>query len=277
MPRFRTTDGLGLHYEDSGTGRPVICLAGLTRNSADFEFMRPQFPGNRLIRLDYRGRGQSDHDPDFANYNIVREGQDVIELMDHLGLDRAVIIGTSRGGLVAMALSLSHGDRLSGVVLNDIGPEVTQEGLARIMDYVGKEPDLPDLDAAAAALKHVHAADFPGVTLDRWRAQAAHMFHQKPGGGLGLRYDAALHKALSGQAATGDAPDLWTLFDHLRSIPLATIRGANSDLFSKQTLEKMKKRHPGMIVAEVPKRGHVPFLDEPEALDAIRALLEDAA
>jgi pimeloyl-ACP methyl ester carboxylesterase len=276
MARFTTSDGLSLHYEDEGTGAPVLCLAGLTRNSADFAFLLPHLAGYRVIRLDYRGRGRSDHAPDHMSYNILREAQDAVELLDHLGLARAALIGTSRGGLVAMAMAHAHPGRLSGVVLNDIGPEVATEGLERIMDYVGREPELPDLDTAAAALAHVHAAGFPGVPLTRWRAQAEAMFAEKPGGGLALRYDARLRDALIGQAGAGDGPDLWLMFDALRDLPLATIRGANSDLLSPATLAAMQARHPGLIAATVPDRGHVPFLDEAQALAAIHTVLEQA-
>jgi len=274
MARFVTSDGLSLHYEDEGTGQPVLCLAGLTRNSADFGFLAPHLADCRLIRMDYRGRGQSDHATDFMSYNILREAQDAVDLLDHLGLARVTLIGTSRGGLIAMALAHTAPARLAGVVLNDIGPEVAETGIARIMDYVGKPPDLPDLDACASALAHVHADAFPGVPLARWRAQAAAMFHEKPGGGLGLRYDARLRDALVGQAGAGDAPDLWQMFDALHDLPLAAIRGANSDLLSPETFARMQARHPGLIAATVPDRGHVPFLDEPEALAVIRAVLE---
>ncbi|MFB9150614.1 alpha/beta fold hydrolase [Roseovarius ramblicola] len=274
MARFATSDGLSLHYEDEGAGQPVLCLAGLTRNSADFDFMAPHLADTRLIRLDYRGRGQSDHAADFMSYNILTEARDTTELLDHLGLDRVTIIGTSRGGLIAMALGHTAPDRLAGVVLNDIGPEVTAEGIGRIMDYVGNEPDLPDLDACAAALAHVHADAFPGVPLARWRAQAGAMFFEKPGGGLGLRYDARLRDALVGQAGAGEAPDLWQLFDALDGTPLAAIRGANSDLLSKDTFQKMQDRRPDMIATTVPDRGHVPFLDEPQSLTAIRTVLD---
>jgi pimeloyl-ACP methyl ester carboxylesterase len=272
MPRFTTSDGLALHYTDEGTGTPVLCLAGLTRNGADFAFLAPHMAGVRLIRPDYRGRGQSDHAADHTTYNILREGQDAVELLDHLGLDRAVLIGTSRGGLIAMALTPAHRDRLAGVVLNDIGPEVAEDGLARIMDYVGRAPPHPDLDAAAQALMEGHADDFPGVPFERWRAQAEAMWFDKPEGGVGLRYDPKLRDALAGQAGAGAAPDLWQLFDGLAGLPLASIRGENSDLFTAATQARMAERHPGMIAVTVPDRGHVPFLDEPEALDAIRAV-----
>ncbi|MEQ9259665.1 MAG: alpha/beta hydrolase [Roseovarius sp.] len=274
MPRFTTSDGIALHYEDEGAGLPVLCLAGLTRNSADFAFMAPHLPGKRLIRMDYRGRGQSDYPEDFMTYNILREGQDAVELLDHLGLERAALIGTSRGGLIAMALSVTHPGRLMGVVLNDIGPEVAPIGIERIMDYVGKEPPFATLDAAAEALKAGHEAGFPGVPLERWRQQAEFMWYEKPEGGIGIRYDARLRDALVGQAGAGEAPDLWQLFDGLKPLPVAAIRGANSDLLAPETFAKMQERIPEMIVAEVPDRGHVPFLDEPQALAVITELLE---
>ncbi|MRU16659.1 alpha/beta hydrolase [Roseovarius sp. A21] len=277
MPRFTTSDGLSLYYTDEGEGRPVLCLAGLTRNGADFSYLAPHLPGVRLIRMDYRGRGQSEYASDPMTYNILREGEDAIELLDHLELAKATVIGTSRGGLISMALSVTHPDRLQAVVLNDIGPVVDAAGLERIMDYVGKTPPFPDLDAAAQALASGHAHDFPGVPVSRWREQAEFMWEEAPGAGLVLRYDPKLRDALIGQAGVGEAPDLWEMFDGLKDIPLAAIRGANSDLLTAGTLEMMQARHPGLIAATVPDRGHVPFLDEREALSAIHHLLEKSA
>ena len=277
MAYFTTSDGLNLYYEDQGTGRAVLCLAGLTRNARDFDFVAPHLRDLRLLRMDYRGRGQSDFDPDFTNYTILREALDVIELLDHLRLERVTILGTSRGGLIAMALAAGHPDRLAGVILNDIGPDVTATGLERIMDYVGKRPAAATLDEAARMLQAAHADDFPGVPIERWRAQAEAMFIEEPEGGLALRYDPRLRDALSGQAGVGEAPDLWQLFDALRNTPLAVIRGANSDLLTAETVAQMQARHPSLIATTVPDRGHVPFLDEPEALLAIRTLLEAGA
>lgn len=274
MAKFTTSDGITLHYTDDGEGPVILCLAGLTRNIADFTYLMPHLKGYRVIRMDYRGRGLSDYPKDYMTYNILREGQDAIELLDHLGVDRVTLIGTSRGGLIAMLLSVTDQERLNGVVLNDIGPEVTEIGIQRIMDYVGKEPPFDNLDRAADALAAGHAEGFPGVPLSRWREQAEFMWTDKPGGGVGLRYDARLRDALIGQAGVGDAPDLWSLFDGLAEMPLAVIRGENSDLLSADTHDKMSARHPNMISAVVPERGHVPFLDEPEALRAIRSLLE---
>ncbi|AAV97567.1 hydrolase, alpha/beta fold family (plasmid) [Ruegeria pomeroyi DSS-3] len=275
MAAFTTTDGLRLFYEDEGTGQPLLCLAGLTRCSRDFEFLRPHVTDLRLIRLDYRGRGQSDYDPDYRNYNVLREAHDVIELLDHLGLDRVTVLGTSRGGMIAMALAASHPDRLAGVILNDVGPVIEPAGIARIMDYVGKKPVSKTHDQAALALKQAMEPQFPGVPLSVWRKQAEIQYAASDQG-LALRYDDGLHKALLDQAATGAIPDLWLFFEALRDIPTAVLRGANSDILGAGTVAEMHRRHPGLISAEVPDRGHVPFLDEPQSLDLIRRILETA-
>ncbi|WP_306116936.1 MULTISPECIES: alpha/beta fold hydrolase [unclassified Roseovarius] len=274
MPTFQTTDGLTLYYEDDGKGASVLCLAGLTRNSRDFDFVAPHLAHKRLIRMDYRGRGKSDYDPDFMNYSIMREAQDAIELLDHLGLEKVTLLGTSRGGLIAMVLAYAHKSRLNGVILNDIGPVVDAGGLERIMDYVGKEPNFATYAAAAEGLAAVYGDDFPGVIYNRWLVQAEFMWAEQGKETLALRYDARLRDALVGQAGAGDAPDLWSLFAALEGLPLASVRGANSDLLTAETQAEMARRHPGMIAATVPDRGHVPFLDEPEALKAIADLLE---
>jgi pimeloyl-ACP methyl ester carboxylesterase len=275
MAFFTTSDGKRLFYEDSGTGSPLICLAGLTRTGGDFRYLAPLVTDLRMITMDYRGRGQSDYDPEYLNYNIFREAEDVIELMDHLGLQRATILGTSRGGLIAMALAASHVERLRHVILNDGGPVIEATGIAQILDNIGRRPRWKTHEEAAQALAKLTEAAFPGVPLERWHEQAMVQFEQSDTG-LALRYGPALRTALMEQVAAGPPADLWPLFDALRDIPTGVIRGANSDLLSPATVAEMHNRHPDLLSAEVPDRGHVPFLDEAEEIELIRTILRAA-
>ncbi|MFU8883486.1 MAG: alpha/beta fold hydrolase [Rhodobacterales bacterium] len=275
MPHFQTSDGLSLYFEDQGAGLPVLCLSGLTRNARDFDFMAPHLPGIRLIRLDYRGRGQSDWAPDPLSYTVPREARDVLELLDHLGLEQVAVIGTSRGGLIAMVLAAMAKDRLLGVALNDIGPELDPGGLDVIMGYLGRHPDAATLDDLAVMRKTAMEAKFLGVPLARWRQEVTHTHRETPDG-VRINYDPGLRDAVIAAGATG-APDLWPLFDAIAPLPAAVIHGANSDLLTAATVAKMAARMPGLIVAHVPDRAHIPFLDEPEALDALRQWLEQLA
>ncbi|MFA8387169.1 MAG: alpha/beta fold hydrolase [Pelagibaca sp.] len=270
MPRFTTSDGLSLHYTDEGDGLPVLCLAGLTRDGRDFGFVAPHLEDVRLIRLDYRGRGQSDWgDP--STYQIPIEGRDAVELMDHLGLDKAAVLGTSRGGLIAMVLAATVKDRLLGVALNDIGPEIAPEGLEVIKDYLGRPPVLKTHAEMAAARARV-LTGFANVPPERWLQEAQILFNETDNG-LELTYDPRLREAVLDGGAQ-PVPDLWPLFDALSGLPLACLRGANSDLLSPATFTEMKRRRPDMVAVEVPDRGHIPFLDEPESLNALRRWLD---
>ncbi len=278
MPLLRTLDGLDLHFSDEGDGAPdalpLLCLAGLTRNGADFDHVAPHLhamrPGLRLIRLDARGRGRSDRgDP--ATYNVPQEAHDVLLLLDHLGIERAAILGTSRGGLVAMLIAATAKHRLRGVALNDIGPEIAPGGFETIKGYIGRNP--PERTWAEAAAARARAwTRFEDVPQARWLAEVRNQFDEGPAG-LSIRYDPRLRDAVLAAGAQPVA-NLWPLFDALAGLPLALIRGANSDLLDAGTADEMARRRPDMIRAEVPGRGHVPFLDEPQALEALRTWLE---
>ncbi|PPB82291.1 pimeloyl-ACP methyl ester carboxylesterase [Albidovulum inexpectatum] len=268
---FTASDGARLAWRDDGAGPPVLCLAGLTRSGRDFDFLVPHLVHRfRMIRPDYRGRGDSEWTGG-ATYTVEREARDVLELMDHLGIDRAAIIGTSRGGLIGMALAAGAHGRMAGLCLNDIGPVIERAGLERIKDYVGRNPAARSLDEIARKLPAA-MPEFRNVPPERWRAFAERQYEETPQG-LRIRYDPELRQSFL-QAFSAPPADLWPLFDACAGLPLALIRGANSDLLSPETVAAMRARRPDMIVAEVPDRGHVPFLDEPEALAAIDAWLE---
>ena len=270
--RFTAADGTGLHFTDEGPrdGKPVLCLSGLTRNGTDFDYVAPHLGDVRLIRMDYRGRGRSDW-ADPLTYQVPVEAGDALALLDHLGIARAAVLGTSRGGLIAMVLAATAKERLTGVCLNDIGPVIEPEGLGAIRDFLGQPPAQKTLEEAAVARSRFMAG-FDGVPMERWRAEAAKHYVEGPEG-LSINYDPRLREAFLA-AFDAPAPDLWPVFDALEGLPLALIRGANSDLLSAATASEMRRRRPDMLFADVPDRGHVPFLDEPEAVAVIRAWLE---
>ncbi|WP_420327865.1 alpha/beta fold hydrolase [Mameliella sp.] len=269
MPSFQSSDGVSLFYRDEGEGLPLLCLAGLTRDGRDFDFVAPHLEGVRLIRLDYRGRGQSGWAP-HETYQIPVEGRDALELMDHLGLEKAAILGTSRGGLIAMVLAATAKDRLLGVALNDIGPEIAGPGLKVIEGYLGRKPPQKTLAEVAQRRAEVMTG-FVGVPEARWMEEAERLFVETDQG-LELTYDPRLREAVLGGGAQ-PAPDLWPLFDALEGLPLCALRGENSDLLTPECFGQMQQRRPDMIATEVKGRGHIPFLDEPEALEALQKWL----
>ncbi len=272
---FTTSDGLKLAWQEEGAGLPVLCLPGLTRNAADFDELAAALGGRyRLIRLTLRGRGRSDRDPDWKNYSVPVEARDVVEFLDFLGLPKVTVVGTSRGGIIAMLLAATAKDRLAGVLLNDVGPVIDPEGIANIMSYLGMAPKVRTHAEAAKALEARIGARFPNLTPAKWLSLAERWFDQGPDG-LVLNYDPRIREAL--EAASGPAVDMWPLFDALAGLPVAVVRGANSDLLSAETVAEMARRHPGLIVAEVPERGHVPFLDEPEVQAAFAELMAEVA
>lgn len=271
MPHFKSSDGLNIHYTDEGEGLPVLALSGLTRNSSDFDFVAPHLKGIRLIRMDYRGRGRSDWAEDWTTYSIPVEGRDAVELLDHLGLDKVAVLGTSRGGLIAMVLAAVVKDRLLGVAMNDIGPAIEPAGLEIIKQYVGSNPAQKTL-AEAAAKRPDFAVGFANVPASRWMEETERLYRETSDG-LVITYDPKLRDAVLA-SAEALAPDLWPYFDALEGLPIACIRGANSDLLSQETLDEMQRRRPDLIAVNVPDRAHIPFLDEPESLDALTRWLE---
>ena len=266
MPTFTASDGARLHYSDEGTGTPVLALSGLSRNGSDFNYLAPHLPdGIRFVRLDYRGRGKSEW-TGAETYTIPTEAGDVLALLDHLGLERVAILGTSRGGLIAMALATFAKARLTGVCLVDIGPDLAAPGMEAIRDYIGKNPPQKTY-AEASAMRANLIPGFDDVPQSRWDEEVR-MHYVETSEGLKINYDPALRDAV---LATADAPlpDLWPMFDALDGLPLALVRGANSELLAIETADEMARRRPDMLRVDIPGRGHVPFLDEPEAVDVI--------
>lgn len=278
---YTSGDGLALYARDypatGGPARlPVICIHGLTRNSSDFDELAPLVAntGRRVIAVDVRGRGNSDRDPNPANYTAMVYAGDIIKLMNDLGIARAVFIGTSMGGLITMTLAARRLDLVAAAIINDIGPVISPRGLDRIAGYAGKTAALASWGEAANYVRDINVCAFPDNPSSEWEKWARRAFEQRDDGLLRPRYDPKVAIALQ----TGKLPPTSLAarmaFRRLaRRRPTLLVRGALSDLVEPEQAAWMRKAAPELQYVEVPNVGHAPMLTEPEALDAIRAFL----
>lgn len=269
-------DGLKLYTRVYPGPRPsagsVLCLHGLTRNSRDFEDLAPHLQHRyRVIVPDVRGRGLSARDPNPQNYQPAIYLQDILSLLDSVEAQRVAVIGTSMGGLLAMMLAVGSRDRVSGVVLNDMGPEVDPAGLERIKGYAGRLPPPKNWDDAVAQTQTVFGNAWPNLSAERWSALTRRGYREDEKGALNVDADPMIGEML--RAAPSATANLWPFWKALRGTPMLAIRGAQSDILSAATFAKMKAENPELKQLEVAQRGHVPLLDEPECVAAIDAFL----
>jgi len=283
--RWTSSDGLSLFARDypgadGPASLPVIAIHGLTRNSADFDAIAPLIArgGRRVLALDVRGRGRSDRATDPMTYQPPVYANDVLALLEQAGLERAVFLGTSMGGLITMALAAMRTRVVAAAILNDIGPQVSPEGLARIAAYSGQPVETPTWAAAAAYARRINAIALPHYSDADWDAFARRTFREGTEGSPVLDYDPDIAVPIRAAGARTLAPNLWPYFRRLaRKRPTLLIRGATSDLLGADIAARMQKAAPDMAYAEVPGVGHAPMLDEPEARSAIFAFLRDVA
>jgi len=279
--RFVTApDGLRLHLRDygdrSGTRLTAVCLPGLSRNAADFDALAGALAGGagdeaarrRVIAIDLRGRGLSDYDPNPQNYSVRVELADVLAVIAAMEVAPALIVGSSRGGLIAMSMAVRHPCAIGGVVLNDIGPVIEAKGLMRIKGYVGKLPQPTSFEEGGDILRRISAAQFPKLEAADWLAAAKSNWREQNGRFVAT-YDPALARTLDDIGPDRPIPTMWPQFDALGQMPALVIHGANSDILSAETVEAMRERHPDMDVFEVADQGHAPLLADAETIGRI--------
>lgn len=265
-------------YPAADPAAPVLLMMhGLTRNSADFDPLAAHLAGPyRLIVPDQRGRGLSEWDPDPAQYRPDVYAQDMLALLDGLGIARAGLIGTSMGGLMAMVMHALRPGLASAMVFNDIGPELDPAGIARIQGYVGPAGAMANWTQAAARCRAINAPALPDHGDAEWLAFARRTCRENADGTVSFAYDPAISGSVEGDDPQTVPPDLWPLWDLLDAVPVLVVRGALSDLLSAETERAMARRHSGPYVSvEVPRTGHAPILDEAAALTAIKAFCKD--
>jgi pimeloyl-ACP methyl ester carboxylesterase len=271
-----SADGLRLHFRDypGDPNRPaLLCLPGLTRNARDFEGVAQRMAGKRrVIAVDLRGRGESDVAIDPLTYVPPVYLQDVGALIAEQCVGPVVLLGTSLGGLIAMLLSLTARPALAGVLLNDVGPEIHAEGLARIVSYVGRGERFASWDEAARQIAASHDGAFPDYTQADWLAWA-HRMCRESDDAIVFDYDPRIAEPFK-LPQPEPAFDLWPAFETLHGLPALLVRGQLSDILTAQTASEMVRRVPTMELVTVPRVGHAPTLEEPDAVLAIDRLLD---
>jgi len=273
---FSAQDGRRLYCRDYGdplsARTPVLCLSGLTRNSADYAELADRLSTERrVLCLDYRGRGRSTYDPDWRHYDPYVYIGDIAHLAAVTGIGRTVVVGTSLGGLLAIGLSVLRPTLLAGVVLNDIGPNVASPGLNRILQYVGIDSPQSDWDGAVRFLKELMPTLAPKANDAWWRTHAEATYRKGADGLLHFDWDLAIAKPIERQRRA--MPDLWTMFRGLSAIPTLAFRGALSDVLGEDVFRRMALEKPDLVCVTVPDVGHTPSLSEPEATEALDAFL----
>ena len=272
---YQSTDGLSLYARDYGGEKDntILAMHGLTRNSADFEESVSYLTNyGRVIAVDQRGRGRSDYDPNWRNYNPTRYVEDMWVLLDYLNIEKAILLGTSMGGIMSMIMGAQQPDRVKAIILNDIGPVVEQTGLSRIKNYVGKMPPVRSWDEATSQAAELNADFYPSYRKADWLAFAKRTYIERDGVPV-LAYDQGLSKPIEAEDSATVPPELWSLYEACIDIPTLIVRGELSDIISEKTLDEMVKRHKKSRAVTVPNTGHAPFLIEPEAQAALEGFL----
>lgn len=279
---WQAADGLSLFgkiWPGTSTLTPVLCLPGMTRSSNDFDSLAaflssPDGGGRTVLSFDLRGRGRSAYcDP--STYSIVQEVDDVVRGLKVAGVDKVVLVGTSRGGLVSMTMALLHPEVIRAAVLNDIGPVIGVDGLHRIIGYIGNAPP-EEWEEAVACLKRSQGDCFPKLSDHDWD-RYAHQLYREEGGKAIMDYDPGLAIAFQAFDPTKPLPNLWPAFDALAKYPVLVIHGRRSDVLTEDGLAQVVARHPEVQVWQIPDEGHAPLLWDAPTQTRIAAFIAEVA
>jgi pimeloyl-ACP methyl ester carboxylesterase len=280
---WNSDDGLRLHARDHAPAAgqslrgTVVCIPGLTRNGADFDALAQSLTavGWRVLAVDLRGRAGSERAPEASGYNPRAYADDMLALLRSQNIDKAVFVGTSLGVLVTITLAGRAPERIAAAVLNDAGPKVPREALARIGKYAGKPLPPMDLAQATAYVESIGKAAFPRFSAEDWQAMALRTFRSRADGLLELDYDPAVIRTTRPWVLWLLRPVLWRAVRTLTArVPVLVVRGALSDILPADVARQMAATSASARLVEVPDVGHAPTLSEPVARDAILALLE---
>ncbi len=281
---FTSKDGLRLHarvYSVPNSKRlPVVCLPGLTRNVRDFHELAVILSTDaetprHVVSFDYRGRGGSEYDPQWTNYNILTEAEDILAGLDALDIPAASFIGTSRGGLIIHILGTLRLGSIKAVVFNDIGPVIEASGFAHIKSYLETAIPPQSFTEALQTQRKIHGSAFPALTEADWHKMVAAVYRNE-NGRLVADFDPNLVNMLAGLDLSKPLPAMWQQFDTLKQVPMLVIRGEYSRLLSAETVALMQRRHPGLKAVTVGGQGHPPMLETGQLPRVIAGFLAKA-
>lgn len=279
---YSSSDGLQLYGRkygwDNNDHTPLLCLAGLTRNSDDFDglaaYLASSDGGSRkVITLDYRGRGKSEYDSNSENYSIFKEAEDVINGLMCVGVQHVNLLGTSRGGLIAMLLAAARPGIMKTVILNDVGPEMSGPGLVRIKRSMSSAKHPTSIEEAAERLEAAYKSYFPRMEKEDWLNEAKTAF-QENNGRLELRYDPKLLDTFRAINLDVRLPTMWPQFEGLSNLPTLLIHGKLSDFLTDEIVRKMQAKHSKMLVYTSEHEGHAPLLRDRKSQEAIAKFLK---
>ena len=273
-PRSQTlsVNSLGVRYLEWGDAAapPVVCVHGYTSSAEAFNAPARHFQDRfRLIVPDVRGHGESAWSPDGA-YQYADQASDLGALVDALRLDRFVLIGTSMGGIIAMTYAGAHADRLAGLVLNDIGPDV-EDGSKRITSMVGSRPEKFATLEDAIAWRRQSSPVTASRSAEDQRELALGVLRRDAAGAWIWKMDPAYIQQRV-QQGPPRRPDLWPV---LAKVPCPTlvVWGTASDVLSEAQAKRMVQVRPHGELVSVPGVAHAPTLVEPVVLGALERLL----
>ncbi len=254
--------------------RVLLCVHGLTRNGRDFDALAEAMSAHyRVVCPDVVGRGQSSHLRDPAGYGIAQYVADMVTLIARLNVDSVHWVGTSMGGLIGMALAAQEGSPIRKLVLNDVGPLITVDALQRIATYVGTDPDWATFDEALAYVKAI-SAPFGSLSEAQWYHLTETSVMQRPDGRWAFRYDPRIAEPFRAAFVDQDI-DLWPLYQ-LIACPTLVIRGAQSDLLTRETWQRMGSCGPLAKLAEIEGVGHAPMFQSDDQIAIVRDFLLSA-
>ncbi|SFO81053.1 Pimeloyl-ACP methyl ester carboxylesterase [Cohaesibacter marisflavi] len=276
-------DGLVLRGEAFGDSAnkatPLLCLPGLTRTSRDFHPLAerlatdPDHP-RFVLTLNSRGRGSSDYDKNPENYNVITEARDAIDAITAAGLHEVIILGTSRGGLLMLAIAAIQPNLIAGAIFNDIGPILDATGIARIKTYLTRSEPVKTWEDAVAYVKTANHKHFFGLAEEDWERMARMTFRDE-GGVPKSDFDPYIAKALESIDLSETKIDLWPQFMALSHCPTLVLRGETSDILAATTAKEMVNRHPDCQLFEAKGHGHAPLLFVDSINDRIDAFLQE--